>query len=82
MQPIKLNLKIYQGSTFTQVLRWESSTKVYVPITNISKSPPIVITAEGNNIRVEWRARVSNAGGMKEVNLLDTRLFQIPQAAP
>ena len=71
MQPIKLNLKIYQGSTFTQVLRWESSTKVYVPITNISKSAPIVITAPDHNIPVGWRARVSNAGGMKEANLLD-----------
>jgi hypothetical protein len=71
VQPIKLNLKIYQGSTFTQVLRWESSTKVYVPITNISKSAPIVITAPDHNIPVGWRARVSNAGGMKEANLLD-----------
>lgn len=71
MQPIKLNLKIYQGSTFTQVLRWESSTKVYVPITDISKSAPMVVTAADHNIPVGWRARVSNAGGMKEANLLD-----------
>lgn len=69
--PIKLNLKIYQGSTFKQVLRWESSTKVYVPITDILKSAPIVITAPNHNIPVGWRARVTNAGGMKEVNLLD-----------
>jgi hypothetical protein len=69
--PIKLNLKIYQGSTFKQVLRWESSTKVYVPITNITKSAPIVITAPNHNVPVGWRARVTNAGGMKEVNLLD-----------
>jgi hypothetical protein len=69
--PIKLNLKIYQGSTFKQILRWESSTKVYVPITNITKSAPIVITAPNHNIPVGWRARVTNAGGMKEVNLLD-----------
>jgi hypothetical protein len=72
--PIKLNLKIYQGSTFTQVLRWESSTKVYVPITNIAKSAPIVITAPEHNIPVGWRARVSNAGGMKEANLLDYQI--------
>lgn len=66
--PIKLNLKIYQGSTFRQVLRWESSTKVYAPITNISKSAPVVITAPNHGIPLGWRARVTNAGGMKEIN--------------
>jgi hypothetical protein len=72
--PIKLNLKIYQGSTFKQVLRWESSTKVYVPITNISKSAPVVITAPNHGIPLGWRARVTGAGGMKEVNLLDYQI--------
>jgi hypothetical protein len=69
--PIKLNLKIYQGSTFKQVLRWESATKVYVPITNITKSAPIVITAPAHGIPVGWRAKATNVGGMKEVNSLD-----------
>lgn len=69
--PIKLNLKIYQGSTFKQVLRWESATKVYVPITNIAKSAPITITAPAHGIPVGWRARATNVGGMKEVNALD-----------
>lgn len=69
--PIKLNLKIYQGSTFKQVLRWESATKVYVPITNITKSAPVVITAASHGIPLGWRARVTNAGGMKEINQLD-----------
>jgi hypothetical protein len=70
-QPIKLNLKIYQGSTFVQVLRWESATKVYAPITQITKSAPVVVTAADHQIPVGWRARVTNAGGMKEINLLD-----------
>jgi len=69
--PIKLNLKIYQGSTFRQVLRWESSTKVYVPITNITRSAPVVVTAPSHNLPVGWRARVTNAAGMKEINQLD-----------
>jgi hypothetical protein len=72
--PIKLNLKIYQGSTFKQVLRWESSTKVYVPITNIAKSAPMVVTAPGHQIPLGWRARVVNVGGMKEANLLDYQI--------
>lgn len=69
--PIKLNLKVYQGGTFKQVLRWESSTKTYVPITQIAKSAPVTITAPSHGIPLGWRARVTNAGGMKEINSLD-----------
>lgn len=69
--PIKLNLKVYQGSTFNQVLRWESSTKVYVPITNVEKSAPVVITAPNHNVPIGWRIRVTNVGGMKEINSAD-----------
>jgi hypothetical protein len=69
--PVKLNFKIYQGSTFKQVLRWESSTKTYVPITGITKAAPIVITAISHELPLGWRARVTNAGGMKEINTTD-----------
>lgn len=72
MQPIKLNLKIYEGSTFTQVLRWESATKVYAPITNITKAAPVVITAASHGLPVGWRTRVTNVGGMKEINNSET----------
>jgi hypothetical protein len=72
--PVKINFKIYQGSTFREVLRWESSTKVYVPITNISKSAPVVVTAANHNCPIGWRARVVGAGGMKEINTEDYRL--------
>lgn len=69
--PIKLNFQVYQGSTFKQVLRWESATKVYVPIIDITKSAPIRITAPGHNIPEGWRVRVSNVNGMKEINTGD-----------
>ena len=70
--PIKLNLKVYQGSTFKQVLRWESATKVYVPISQITKSAPItIVTSAPHGLPIGWRARVTNAGGMKEINALD-----------
>jgi len=71
MTPTKINFKIYQGSTFKQVLRWESSTKTYVPITGITKAAPIVITAISHELPLGWRARVTNAGGMKEANSLE-----------
>jgi len=69
--PTKLNLKVYQGSTFRETLRWESALKVYSPITNISKSAPMVVTAGAHGIPVGWRAKISGALGMKEANTTD-----------
>lgn len=69
--PVKLNLKIYQGSTFQQILRWESATKVYVPITNIAKSAPVVITVANHTIPVGWRTKITNVAGMREINSND-----------
>lgn len=69
MQPAKLNYKIYQGSTFQESYRWESETKVYVPILALQKSAPCVITtAQAHTIPQGWRIRVVGAGGMKELN--------------
>lgn len=69
MQPAKINYKIYQGSTFQETFRWESETKVYVPISAIAKSAPCVITTTTpHNLPVGWRFRVVGAGGMKEIN--------------
>lgn len=66
--PTKLGLKIYQGSTFTQVLRWESYTKIYKPITAITQTAPVVVTAVGHGLTVGWRVKLSNILGMKELN--------------
>lgn len=66
--PVKLNFKLYQGSTFREVFRWESSTKVYKPIQAITKSAPAVITAADHELPVGWRTRVVGCGGMKEIN--------------
>jgi len=69
--PARLNLTVYQGSTLTEVLRWESSTKSYAVITGISKTAPVVITAPGHGIPSEWRVKLSNIGGMIELNTGD-----------
>jgi len=66
--PAKINYKVIQGSTFLQTLRWESATKVYAPITGITKSAPVVITATGHGIPVGWRTKVTSVLGMKEIN--------------
>ena len=79
MQPAKLNYKIYQGSTFQEAYRWESQTKVYVPIQNISKSAPCLITTSTiqHNLPVGWRFRVVGAGGMKEINSIGEDSYYI-----
>lgn len=66
--PIKLNLKIIQGSTFGQVLRWESGTKVYKAINGITNSAPVVINCPAHGIPVGWRTKITNVVGMKEIN--------------
>lgn len=71
MEPAKVNFKIYQGSTFLQQLRWESTTKTYIPIIAIEKSAPakIVVESSANLPPLGWRVRVSGVGGMKEINM-------------
>jgi hypothetical protein len=70
--PVKVNFKIYQGSTFKEILRWESSTKVYKPITSISQNAPCQITAVGHGVPTGWRIKITNVKGMKEINSSDT----------
>lgn len=66
--PVKLNYKIYQGSTFREIYRWETSTKIYVPITGISKTAPVVVTAPNHGMPTGWRAKIGGVLGMKEIN--------------
>ena len=67
----RLNFKMIQGSTFTQIFRWESALKVYVPITNITKAAPVVITAAGHGLAVGWRTKITNVLGMTQINSND-----------
>jgi len=73
--PVKLNFKVYQGATFREVFRWESSTVTYVPITQVTKTAPVVVTAAAHGLPLGWRARVTGCGGMKEIN--DTENYRV-----
>lgn len=68
----KLNLIIYQGSTFSEVLRWEGPTKVYKPITGITQAAPAILTVAAHGVPNGWRVKVTNVVGMKEINSTDT----------
>jgi len=72
MEPAKINFKIYQGSTFTETLRWESELKKYAPISAITKAAPCVITTStAHGVPLNWRIWVKGAGGMKDINSTD-----------
>lgn len=70
--PAKLNLTIYQGSTFSEVLRWESPTKVYKPITGITQAAPAILTVASHGAPNGWRVKVTNVVGMTQINSSDT----------
>lgn len=83
MQPAKINYKIYQGSTFQETFRWESETKVYVPIQSVAKAAPCVITTTTPHaLPVGWRFRVAGAGGMKEINSIGEDAYYLSTATP
>ena len=72
--PIKKNFKIYQGSTFQETLYWEATLKAYAPITGITKTAPMVVISTAHSIPAGWSVKITNAGGMKEINSTDTIL--------
>lgn len=64
-----MNISITKGKTYSEVLRWEQETYVYVPITAISKvngSPAITATAHG--APDGWRVVVTGVKGMTDIN--------------
>ena len=71
MTPTKTSFKVIQGSTFSEVLRYESDVKVYTPITAIFNTAPMSLTASNHGMVAGWRAKISNVLGMTEANNLD-----------
>jgi hypothetical protein len=73
--PAKINYRIYQGSTFSETFRWESATKIYKSITNVTKAAPVVLSVPAHGIKNGWRFRVTNVNGMKEINTVNTESY-------
>lgn len=63
---------IKQGSTWQRVLRWESPTLKYIPITAIAQSAPVRITAPAHGVPDGWRIAVQSVKGMKQINALNS----------
>ena len=78
MEPAKISYKVYQGSTFQEVLRWESETKQYAPISNITNAAPCVITTSTNHgVPLNWRVRVTGVSGMKDINTISDDAYYL-----
>jgi len=70
-EPVKVNFKIYQGSTFTRVLRWELPTIVYKTISAVYLEAPLRVQAVAHGIPTGWRCKLADIGGTKELNTDD-----------
>lgn len=62
---------MYQGATFSEVIRWESSRKTYKNITGVTQAAPCIVTALGHGVPDGWRCKITNVGGMTELNSSD-----------
>lgn len=67
-----LDLVIVQGSTFSRTIRWESSVLAWKAVTAIGQVAPALVTAVGHAVPDGWKAAVTNAGGMIDINAQHT----------
>jgi hypothetical protein len=63
-----MDISLTRGSTNALTILWEVPPIKYVPITSITQTAPVRITAESHGIPDGWRAVVVSAGGMREIN--------------
>jgi hypothetical protein len=68
MSPIKKDLTILQGRTFSYPLKWEIEPIVYKPITGITQAAPCIVTAVGHGLPDGWRVVIVSVKGMTQIN--------------
>lgn len=61
-------LTIRKGKTYAHVLRWGVKSFVYSPITNITKTAPMVVTSPAHGLPDGWPVAIVSVVGMDEVN--------------
>ena len=70
--PVRENLTIKKGSTFTRVVRWSAPPFIYKEITAITKAAPAVLTAPLHGLVAGWRFAISDVAGMIQINAKTT----------
>lgn len=66
--PLKENITILQGATFTRILRWDDGTPVYKAITNIQQVAPAEITCPSHGVPSGWPVAIVSVKGMTQIN--------------
>lgn len=66
--PIRKNLSVQKGSTFSKIIRWSASPIVFKAISAINKSAPVQLTVTSHSLVDGWRVAISDVTGMKEIN--------------
>ena len=65
---MRTRLSIKRGERFSRSLRIETLPYVYVPITAVTQSAPVRITAPGHGLLDGQRAAIVSVRGMSELN--------------
>jgi hypothetical protein len=68
MSPIKKDLTILQGRTYSHPIKWETDVIVYKPITGITQAAPCIVTATGHGAPDGWRVAIVSVKGMTQIN--------------
>lgn len=66
--PLKENITILQGATFTRVLRWDDGTPVFKAITDIQQVAPATVTCVGHGVPEGWPVGIVSVKGMTQIN--------------
>ena len=66
--PAEISWTIRQGRTFKYVVRPEILPLVYKPITAITQTAPVGLTATAHGLASGWGAAVTNVTGMTQIN--------------
>ena len=61
-QTVEQDLDVRQGATFTQVFRWGKLPIVYKPISALSATPPLQVTATAHGVPDGWPVAITATG--------------------
>lgn len=64
----KHDISVRKGSTLILPIMWEDQTLIYKPISAISTSSPVRITAPAHGVPDGWLVAVANAKGLTDLN--------------
>ena len=71
MKPIKQDLLILQGTTFSAPLQWCSPDPVHKLITNVEPGLPTLVTCPGHGLTARTRVWITNVKGPHALNTAD-----------